>query len=271
MPRLLDDGQDVIHHRVFDQDGVRRVLQAQDIFRHQAARAGFGQRGAGLAHDFALAGRVRVADAQPHEEAVQLRFRQRVSAVMLHRILRGDHHERARQRMRMSVDGHLTLVHGFQQRGLRFGSGAVDFIGQQEVSEDGPRLELEGFGLEVIDGDAEHVARQHVAGELQAVEAAGDRARQGLRQSGFADAGNVFDQQVTARQQADQRKPDDFRLAANRRPEHRFELVEPGETATRDSSRRSDQRFPLGHYKVMILDRRVGHALACPLFRALKE
>ena len=76
----------------------------------------------------------------------------------------------------------------------------------------GPGLEFEGLGVRVVDGDAEHVAGQHVAGELQAVEAAGDGARQGLRQRGLADAGHVLDQQVAARQQADQREPHHFRL-----------------------------------------------------------
>ena len=79
----------------------------------------------------------------------------------------------------------------------------------------GPGLELELLGVRVIDGDAEHVAGQHVAGELQAVEAAGDRSRQRLRQRGFAHARHVFDQQMPARQQA----------ASDRRTTSRFPRI----------------------------------------------
>ena len=178
----------------------------------------------GIAHDLALAGGIGIADAQAHQEAVELRFGQRIGAVMLHRILRGDHHERPRQRVRAAVDGDLALVHGFEQRRLRLGRGAVDLVGQQEIGEDRPGLELEGFRVGVVDGDAQDVAGQHVAGELQAVETARDRARQRLRQGGLADAGHVFDEQMAARQQADQRKPDHFGFAANRRSERRFQL-----------------------------------------------
>ena len=182
-----------------------------------------------VAQDLALAGRVGIADAQAHQEAVELRFGQRIGAMVLDRILRGDHHERARQRMRVAVDGDLAFVHGFEQRGLRLGRGAIDLVGQQEVAEDRPGLEFERLRMRVVDGDAEHVAGQHVAGELQAVEAAGDRPRQRLRQRGLADAGHVFDQQVSARQQAHQGQPDHFGLAANRRPEGRLQIGQPGE------------------------------------------
>ena len=63
-------------------------------------------------------------------------------------------------------------------------------------------LELEGLRLRVVDGDADHVARQHIAGELQAVKTALRGAGQGLRQGGLADAGDVFDEEVPFRYQA---------------------------------------------------------------------
>ena len=131
---------------------------------------------------------------------------------MLHRILRRDHHERLRQRPGAPVDGDLQLVHGFEQRRLRFGSRAIDFVGQQEIGEDGPLLEFELLGVGVVDGDADHVAGQHVGGELEAMEIRAHAARQRLRQRGLADAGNVFDQQVAARQQAGERQAQDVRL-----------------------------------------------------------
>ena len=200
--RLLDDGEHVIDQRFFDRDARARRPEAAGRRRPARPDRRHSGRRTGVADDLAFAGGVGIADAQAHQEAVELRFGQRIGAVVLHRVLRGDHHERARQRMRPAVDGDLAFVHGFEQRGLRLGGGAIDLVGQQKIAEDGAGLELEGFGMDIVDGDAQNVAGEHVAGELEAVEAAGDGAREGMRERGFADAGDVLDEQVAARQQA---------------------------------------------------------------------
>ena len=101
----------------------------------------------------------------------------------------------------------------------------------------GPGLNS-NFGVGVVDGDAEHVAGQHVAGELEAVEAAVDGAREGLGEGGFADAGDIFDEQVSARQQADQGEAHDFGLAANRRAEGGLQFRELLEDIGRKPNRR---------------------------------
>ena len=238
--RFLDDGQHVIDESLFHGDAVHGLLEPQHIFGQQPRRRGLRQTGFGVAHDLALAGQVRVADAQPHQESVELRFRQRVGAVMFHGVLRGDHHERLRQRMRLPVDADLAFVHGFEQRRLRFRRGAVDLVGQQEITEDRSRLKLKGFRVGVVDGDAKHVAGKHIAGELQPVEAAGNRARQRLSQRSLADAGHIFDEQMAARQQADHGEPHHFRFAANGLAEGRLQPGQPGEDFGRESNRRGD-------------------------------
>ena len=77
----------------------------------------------------------------------------------------------------------------------------------------GPGLEFEFLGYGVVDADADHVARQHVGGELDALERAVKGARDGVRERGLADAGNVFDEQVAAGEKRHQRHLDDFFLA----------------------------------------------------------
>ncbi len=126
----------------------------------------------------------------------------------------------------LAVDGDLPLVHRLEQRGLRLRRGAVDLVGQQEVGEDGARLEFERLGVGVVDGDAEDVAGQHVAGELQAVEAAVDGAGEGVGEGGLAHAGDVLDQQVAAREQADERQAHHLRLAADGDAECGFESLQ---------------------------------------------
>ena len=147
-----------------------------------------------------------------------------------------------------AVDGDLAFVHGFEQRRLRLGSGAIDLVGQQEIGEDRSGLELELLRVRVVDGDAEHVARQHVAGELQAVKAAVYGARQRLREGGLAHAGHVFDEKMTAGQQADEGQPHHFGLAPNRRAKRRLERCQFRKCDGRvECYRRGFHDFPLGH------------------------
>src|ERR1039458_5634425 len=70
-----------------------------------------------------------ISHANPHQETIELRLGQGISAVVLDGILRGENEERLRQRIRVGVDGDLAFVHRFEQGGLRLRSGAVDFVG----------------------------------------------------------------------------------------------------------------------------------------------
>ena len=72
----------------------------------------------------------------------------------------------------------------------------------------GPGLEFEALRRGVVDADADHVARQQVRGELDALKRAVEGAREGLGESCLADAGNVFNQQVAAREQSGERELD---------------------------------------------------------------
>ena len=76
-------------------------------------------------------------------EAVFLRLGQRIGAFVFHRILRGEDGEVRRKRVGLAVDRHLPLLHRLEQRGLRLGGRAVDFIGEQERREDRPLDERE--------------------------------------------------------------------------------------------------------------------------------
>jgi hypothetical protein len=79
------------------------------------------------------------------------------------------------------------------------------------------------------------------------VEAAGHGARQRLGQRGFAHAGHVLDQQMAARQQADQREPHDFGLPPDCRLHGPVQFAQPGEQLRRKRNRRDEHGFPLRH------------------------
>ena len=72
--------------------------------------------------------------------------------------------------------------------------------------------------------DAEHVRRQQVARELNALVAQAQRFRERVRERGLADAGHVLDQQVAAREQAGDAQAQVPRLA----DDDPFERLEDG-------------------------------------------
>ena len=95
------------------------------------------------------------------------------------------------------------------------GRGAVDFVREQDIGENRPGLEFELLLQGRIDGNAQHVRRQHVTGELDALEAAIQRIGERMGQRRLAHAGNAFYQQMSTGQDGHQRHADDLVIAAN--------------------------------------------------------
>ncbi len=69
-------------------------------------------------------------------------------------------------------------------------------------------MELEGGAFALVHRYADDVGGEHVARELDAVEIEPEELREHLGERGLADAGQVFDQQVPAREQAGERETD---------------------------------------------------------------
>ena len=86
------------------------------------------------AGDLELLVEARIGHEHLEHEAVLLRLGQRIGAFLLDRVLRGQHEERIGQLVPHAADRDLPLLHRFQQRGLRLGRRAVDFVGQDHVA-----------------------------------------------------------------------------------------------------------------------------------------
>ena len=97
----------------------------------------------GAVDDFGQFVRVRIADDDFEEEAVELRFGQRIGAFLVNRVLRGQDEERFDEFADFAAGGDLFFLHGFEHGGLRLGRGAIDFVGENQVREDRAALELE--------------------------------------------------------------------------------------------------------------------------------
>ena len=105
---------------------------------------------------------IGIAHRDAQQKTVELALGQRVRALEFERVLRGDDHERPRQRIGLAVDRHLAVAHRLQQGALRARRRAVDLVGQHDVAEDRPARVNELARLRVEDVAAGDVAGQQV-------------------------------------------------------------------------------------------------------------
>ena len=182
---------------------------------------------------------LRIADANVEQEAVELRFGQRIRAFLLDRILRREHEERLGQAHRVAARGHAMLLHRLEQRGLRARRRAVDLVGEHDVGEDRPAHEPEAAraGRRVLleDLGAGDVARHEVRRELDAAELEVHRLGERAHHERFRKPRHADEQRVSA---GDERHQDlvehallpddaplDFGAQPRRRGDERVALV----------------------------------------------
>ena len=112
-------------HRVLEQivlevDPRRDRLEAQDVARVEHGSRRRRVDPVRLEH-LRLFARGRVPHRDAHEEAVDLRLGQRIRALEVDRVLRGQDEERRGQLEPIALDGDLALLHRLEQRALRLG------------------------------------------------------------------------------------------------------------------------------------------------------
>ncbi len=176
----------------------------------------------------ALLDAVRVADDDLHHEAVHLRFGQRIGALLLQRVLRGEHQEWIGQFVGCLAEGDLALLHGFQQRALHLGRSAVDFIGQNEIAENRAMLGAEAAVLRVVNHRAHDVGGQHVRRELKTLEVEVDGAGQRFERERLGQAGHAFEQDVAVGDERNEQAVDQMLLADNHAPHLLLQRAHPG-------------------------------------------
>ena len=112
------------HHRHRGVDRLQPRDRGHAVFR----RVQHAGPHAVLTHDPALIFLGRIGQDLLEQEPVELRLRQRIRALLLDRVLRGDDGEAGTQLVLHAIDGDMPLLHGLQQRGLRLGWRAVDLV-----------------------------------------------------------------------------------------------------------------------------------------------
>ena len=105
-------------------------------------------------------------------------------------------------------NGHALFLHGFEQRRLRLGRRAVDFVGQQQVGENRPAMEPEGAfagdGILLQNVRAGDVRRHQVGRELDAAGVQVHRAAERSDHERLGQAGHADEQAMAAREQGDE-------------------------------------------------------------------
>ncbi len=149
-----------------------------------------------------------VADVDVEHEAVELGFGQRIGAFLFDGILRGQDEKRLRQAMLLAAGGDLVFLHGLQQCGLGLGRRAVDFVGEDDVGEDGAadeaKLSAAGGLVFLNDLGAGDVRGHQIGGELDAVEAQAQRAGKGGDQKRLGQARDAHQQRMTPAEKSDE-------------------------------------------------------------------
>ncbi len=178
------------------------ALQLLQLVRRQKAGQGFHDLAPVLpGEQRAFCDAVRVTERNPHQETVELGFRQRVGAQLVVRVLCGDDEKWRGQRAGLALHGDLFFLHGLQQRALCLGAGTVDLVGQQNLGEDRPGVEHKSILAALEDRHARQVAGHQVGRELDPRKLQAEGARQRMGQRGLSDTRHVLDQQVATGQQ----------------------------------------------------------------------
>src|SRR5688572_21618503 len=99
--------------------------------------------------------------------------------------------------MRHAIHRDLMFLHGFEWGSLRFGCGTVNFVGKDDLTHDWTRAELEFALLLIENGNARYIAGEHIWRELNTIERAVQRLGKAACQHRLADAGHVFDQNMS--------------------------------------------------------------------------
>src|SRR5215831_1605288 len=186
--------QDSLDDGVADRKPAHQALRRHQLLgRHRRLWPRFFGAG-GLEQDLALGFAVGITDVDFHQETIKLRFRQRVSAFLLERVLGGEHMEWLGQIVSGARDRHVLFLHRLQQRRLSARTGAVDFIGHEKLGEDraGNETKTALTGLALLqDFGTENVRWHEIGRELNSPRVQAEYDAQGvnelcLRQTGHA-------------------------------------------------------------------------------------
>ncbi len=208
----VDETSDVVSDDVGEEDAAGEGEEGGE-FRgvHDWGDGGFDAEFA-VADDAFEGGGVVAEDFEFEEEAVDLGFWERVGAFEFDWVLGGEDEEGIGEVVAGAEDGDAAFLHGFEEGALGFGARSVDFVGEDEVGEDGAWLEDEGaafwgFAEDWVAGD---IAGEEVWGELDAAGGEAEGFGETFDEFGFAEAREALEEKVAAGEETGEGEGDQF-------------------------------------------------------------
>ena len=158
-----------------------------------------------------------IVDPQLEDKAVELGFGQGIGTLLLDGILGGEYEEWLAELHGLASRGDRVFLHGLEQGRLSLGRRAVDFVGEDDVGEQGPADEAKSLaaGVDVLfeHFSAGDVRRHQIWSELDAAKREIECASEGLDECSFGQARYAYQQAVAAGEQGDEQFLDDLLLA----------------------------------------------------------
>ena len=139
-------------------------------------------------------------------KAILLRLGQRICALLLHGILRGQHEERFLKRVCGAAGCDGMFLHRLQQRGLRLRGRAVDFIRQNHLGKNRAAQKHETTSASSVllnDIRTGDVCRHEIGRKLHTPESKTERLRKTLYHVSFREAWHAFKQTMTTGKNSD--------------------------------------------------------------------
>ena len=194
----FDESSGVVEAGVGDGGGAQAPLQGEEFVAREDHAGRFGFTARGGVENLDEGGRVGPGDVELEEEAVELCFREGVGALHFDGVLRGEYEEWVRQVVSFATGGDDAFLHGFEEGRLRLGGGAVDFVGEEDVREDGSGPKLEGAVMLAVHAAAGHVGGHEVGRELDASEGEVGGRGEGANEARLSEPRSAFDEDVAA-------------------------------------------------------------------------
>ncbi len=212
--RRADEAHRVARDFFGDDDLPHEILKVQDVGPRQHALRHLRLGARRLRHDRDLVVLVQISNHDVEHEAIELRFGQRICALELDGILRGEDEERPFERIGPPRRRDVVLLHRLEEGGLRFRRRAVDLVGEDDLGENRSLHEPQTSRalLLVEDFGSRNVRRHQVGRELDPLVVEIEDVRERLDQQRLREAGDAGDQTVSAGEERDEDLLDDFIL-----------------------------------------------------------
>src|SRR6266853_1600657 len=206
-----------------------QLLEIENLFRGGDRIDLRDMRGGGQIDHLHFVVGAQIIEDGIEQEAIELRFGQRVRAFELDGVLRGQHEEGNGQLVIVPTHGAGQLLHGLEQRRLRLWRRAINFVGQHDVPEDRPRDEgpapVARGGILLDDVRSGDVGGHQVRRELDALEYQAERLGNRADHERLRRAGQAGDQAMAAYEKRDENLVEHFLLPDDNLADLREDVV----------------------------------------------